>query len=209
MDETTWLSQDEPERLLRFAGRSASLRRLRLLGCACCRLIWYHIERDYRQLVPRIERYADGRLDGQALVDALGDVPWSRPLPAEAMAVRDLVTVPSSALESAIAAARTAARLGLAQGRQRVCALIRDVFRPFQAGSCERALVSADVRRLARATYAERSLPGGELDGAGLAVLADALEEAGCAGEALLGHLRGAGPHVRGCWAVDLVLARQ
>jgi hypothetical protein len=38
-------------------------------------------------------------------------------------------------------------------------------------------------------------------------VLADALEEVGGADEALLGHLRGPGPHVRGCWAVDLVLA--
>jgi hypothetical protein len=40
-----------------------------------------------------------------------------------------------------------------------------------------------------------------------LAVLADALEEAGAEGE-LLGHLRGLGPHVRGCWAVDLVLEK-
>jgi hypothetical protein len=41
-----------------------------------------------------------------------------------------------------------------------------------------------------------------------LAVLADALEEAGCTEEALLRHLRGPGPHVRGCWAVDLILGK-
>jgi hypothetical protein len=38
--------------------------------------------------------------------------------------------------------------------------------------------------------------------------LADALEDAGCTDAELLGHLRGPGPHVRGCWALDLVLGR-
>jgi hypothetical protein len=42
----------------------------------------------------------------------------------------------------------------------------------------------------------------------GLPVLADALEEAGCSEAELLGHLRGLGPHVRGCWAVDLLLGK-
>lgn len=37
-------------------------------------------------------------------------------------------------------------------------------------------------------------------------VLADALEEAGCADEAVLSHCRGAGPHCRGCWVIDLIL---
>jgi hypothetical protein len=38
-----------------------------------------------------------------------------------------------------------------------------------------------------------------------LAVLADALEEAGCADALLLAHLRSPGPHVRGCFALDAV----
>jgi hypothetical protein len=38
--------------------------------------------------------------------------------------------------------------------------------------------------------------------------LADALEHAGCTDAELLGHLRSPGPHVRGCWAVDLVLGK-
>jgi hypothetical protein len=41
-----------------------------------------------------------------------------------------------------------------------------------------------------------------------LPLLADALEDAGCTDADLLGHLRGPGPHVRGCWAVDLVLGK-
>jgi hypothetical protein len=47
------------------------------------------------------------------------------------------------------------------------------------------------------------------LDRVRLAVLADALEEAGCADANLLGHLRGPGPHVRGCFALDLLLGKQ
>jgi hypothetical protein len=42
-----------------------------------------------------------------------------------------------------------------------------------------------------------------------LAILADALFDAGCDNEELLTHCRADGPHVRGCWAVDLILGRQ
>lgn len=48
----------------------------------------------------------------------------------------------------------------------------------------------------------------GTLDPLTLAALADALEEAGCADEALLSHLRSPSPHVRGCWAIDLCLGK-
>ena len=34
------------------------------------------------------------------------------------------------------------------------------------------------------------------------------MEEAGCDEADLLAHLRGPGPHVRGCWAVDLLLGK-
>jgi hypothetical protein len=40
-------------------------------------------------------------------------------------------------------------------------------------------------------------------------ILADALQDAGCDSEDVLNHCRGEGPHVRGCWMVDLVLYKQ
>jgi hypothetical protein len=40
-------------------------------------------------------------------------------------------------------------------------------------------------------------------------ILADALQDAGCDAAAVLDHCRGAGPHVRGCWVVDLVLGKE
>ena len=55
------------------------------------------------------------------------------------------------------------------------------------------------VRKMATAIYADR-------DWSTLPMLADALEDAGCADQELLKHLRGPGPHVRGCWALDLLL---
>jgi hypothetical protein len=45
-------------------------------------------------------------------------------------------------------------------------------------------------------------------DFSALPVLADALEDAGCDAD-ILAHCRSAGPHARGCWLVDLVLAKE
>jgi hypothetical protein len=67
---------------------------------------------------------------------------------------------------------------------------------------------NSSILRLAEATYNERQLPAGTLDVARLAVLADALEEAGCADAGLLSHLRGPGPHVRGCAVIDALLGK-
>ena len=58
------------------------------------------------------------------------------------------------------------------------------------------------VSKLAQGIYEDRAFGH-------LPVLADALEDAGCADADILGHLRGAGPHVRGCWALDLALGKQ
>ena len=64
------------------------------------------------------------------------------------------------------------------------------------------------VKRLARAVYEERSLQG-TFDHDRLAVLADALEEAGCTNQDMLSHCRNSRMHVRGCRAVDLILGKQ
>jgi hypothetical protein len=68
--------------------------------------------------------------------------------------------------------------------------------------------LTPDVQKLAQAAYDNRDLPSGLLDNTRLVVLADALEDAGCAYADLLAHLRGPGPHARGCWVVDLLLGK-
>jgi hypothetical protein len=83
------------------------------------------------------------------------------------------------------------------------CDLLRDCF-----GSPVRSLMSLEpavltnnrgaARHLAESIYAARRFED-------LPVLADLLEEAGCTDAGLLGHLRGPGPHILGCHALDTV----
>jgi len=65
------------------------------------------------------------------------------------------------------------------------------------------------VTELVTVAYEERSLPSGELDPARLAVLADALEDAGCDTADILNHLREPRLHYRGCWPLDLLLGKE
>lgn len=57
------------------------------------------------------------------------------------------------------------------------------------------------VVALAEAIYEDRAFDR-------LPTLADALEDAGCVNSDILKHCRGPGPHVRGCWVVDLILGK-
>jgi hypothetical protein len=59
--------------------------------------------------------------------------------------------------------------------------------------------VRTEIDAVAEMIYDERSF-------ADMPILADPLEDAGCTDDAILSHLRAPGPHVRGCWAVDLCL---
>jgi hypothetical protein len=89
--------------------------------------------------------------------------------------------------------------------------MLRNIFgNPFRAPSAIEpawlAWNNGTVVKLASAIYEERELPSGHLDRERLGVLADALEESGCHHSVVLGHLRGPGPHVRGCWLIGLLI---
>jgi hypothetical protein len=58
------------------------------------------------------------------------------------------------------------------------------------------------VRKMAQAIYDDRAFDQ-------LPILADALEEAGCANRDILDHCRSGGDHVRGCWVIDLLLGKE
>src|SRR5439155_8378323 len=89
-------------------------------------------------------------------------------------------------------------------------ALIRDIFgNPFRHIEFASAWLTPTVTQLAQAAYDVRILPSGQLDRAHLAILADALLDAGCHNDDILAHCRGPGPHVRGCWVIDLLLGKQ
>jgi hypothetical protein len=82
-------------------------------------------------------------------------------------------------------------------------ALVRDIFgNPFRPVAFSPAWRTDTVVALARQMYPSRNFSA-------MPILADALQDAGCEDEQLLGHCRGTGPHVRGCWVVDSVLAKE
>jgi hypothetical protein len=81
--------------------------------------------------------------------------------------------------------------------------LIRDLFaNPFRPVAFDPRWRTSDVVGLARAIYDDRAFDR-------LPILADALMDAGCDDEQILAHCRSDGPHVRGCWVVDLVLGKE
>jgi hypothetical protein len=77
--------------------------------------------------------------------------------------------------------------------------IIPNPFRPVQP---DPAWLTSDVLALARGIYEERAFDR-------MPILADALQDAGCDNDDVLNHCRGSGPHVRGCWVVDLLLGKQ
>jgi hypothetical protein len=89
--------------------------------------------------------------------------------------------------------------------------ILREIFGPlpFRPVALDLAWRTPIVTALATAAYEDRHMPAGTLDPDRLAVLADALEDAGCDNGDILSHLRGPGPHVRGCWVLDLLLGKE
>ena len=81
--------------------------------------------------------------------------------------------------------------------------VVLDIFgNPFRPPKFNPTWRTSTVLALAQAIYDERTFDR-------LPDLAEALAEGGCDNEEILSHLRGLGPHVRGCWAVDLILGKQ
>jgi hypothetical protein len=86
--------------------------------------------------------------------------------------------------------------------------LVREIFRgPGDRVAIDPRWLTSTVVDLSRVTYEELLRVGGT--GTSLPILADALMDAGCDDEALLLHLRQQAPHVRGCWALDLVMGKE
>jgi hypothetical protein len=226
MDETGWLDATDPKVMLTSltAAGKGSGRKLRLFAVACCRRIWDTLwDPRSRAAVEAAERFADGLASEEELElawePAWEAVGFPRRHPSDGVERPNALAASSAATPDAQEAAtctawdaawdaashrpRHAEQLGQA-------ALLRDIFgNPFRPALISRAWLTPTVTALATAAYQERLPPSGALDGARLAVMADALEEAGCTNAELLGHLRGPGPHVRGCWAVDAVLGRE
>jgi hypothetical protein len=212
--------------------RKPSERKLRLYGCACCRAVWDQLtDPRSRAAVEGSEAYADGQASRADLIQA-----GRRAAAAATAAHRASLRERSAAAQNRYRAANAASAVaGVQKPEQaggdaalaraetdgtgvwdteaqyaRQCDLLRDLFgNPFRPVPVEPAWLTPGVIQLAKAAYAERALPSGHLDPVRHIVLADALEATGCDSADLLAHLRSPGPHVRGCWAVDLLLGKE
>jgi hypothetical protein len=81
--------------------------------------------------------------------------------------------------------------------------LVRDLFgNPLRPVTIDPNWITSTTVSLAEGIYQDRAFDR-------LPILADALQDAGCENADVLGHCRGEGPHVRGCWVVDLVLGKE
>jgi hypothetical protein len=87
--------------------------------------------------------------------------------------------------------------------QQHQSALLQDIFGdPFRPVSINPAWRTPNIINVAQAMYDQRAFDR-------MPELADGLERAGCTDAEILSHCRRPGPHVRGCWIVDLLLGRE
>ncbi len=176
-------------------------RKLRLFACNCVRQEWTALlDGRSRHAVEVAEMYADGETTENELLKAKGgalEVRGNGPHQNDAAAVceRDM----DHALQTICHTEP------LPGGRQMQTIILRDVFNPFHA-PFDASWRTELVKAIASEAYGRRTLPDGLLVPDRLAVLADALDDAGCDDAILLAHLRDGGYHWRGCWALDLAM---
>jgi hypothetical protein len=186
----------------------------RLLACACCRRAWHLFDDEKcRRAVEVAEQYADGLADADDLADAEEGVQeLGKQIGFNAVVMVAFLVVHPRAAHGPREAIGLLPWMASPEERAGQAGLLRDLLGPwpFRAPALDPTVLAWNggvVLSLAQAAYEDRQLPSGHLDRDRLLILADALEEAG-AGAEVLAHLRSPGPHVRGCWAVDLVLGR-
>jgi hypothetical protein len=223
MTEAEWMACTAPGLMLEFVGGKVSERKLRLFVVACAWSVCDLVPGgEMRTTVGVAERYADGLASGeelQAAALAASSAYWGEVGVERAPAF--LATFAAKDEEGLTRywrhpyasrwASREVAHRDFPDAEARHCRLLRCI-----VGNPCRPAAAVDplwltwrggaLVSLAQAAYDNRHLPTGLLHNDRLAVLADALEDAGCQDAAFLGHLRSGGEHVRGCFAVDALL---
>jgi hypothetical protein len=216
MTEQKWLRQKDFYGMIELMHGQGRMRKLRLFAVACCcRITLLLSVKRAMTAVDLAERFAEGLVSEQEMIEA-GAAAWQ----ATRWTRRDvqMANVAASGTASSFEipdrlyrAVNAATRMEGPYAPQRAAQqqLFNDIFgNPYRPAAVDPVSLTHDVLAIAHAAYDERIMPSGELDRSRLAVLSDALEEAGCDNATILDHLRGPGPHVRGCWALDLILGK-
>jgi hypothetical protein len=219
--ESDWLNCTDPTPMLEFLQGKASQRKLRLFACACARLLWDSLPNGIlREVVEAGEQYADGLLSNEerkAFIHRLHAPFGQQPkpfawfgVPAWAEGGMDAVSA-FHAFTRAVAPDSVLAKVPNLRLEdparltvERQPDLLRDVFGNLPRGPVpfDPAWRNPDALTLAGHIYHERAFGR-------TAELAGLLEAAGCEDADILSHLRGPGPHVRGCWPLDILLKKE
>jgi hypothetical protein len=217
MIEVEWMNSNYPMGMVTHLGSAASERKLNLLAAACLRRIWHLLPGPRsRHTVEVLERYADGEASGEELASArqecwedarLVDNPEGDKHPSEvaiaAVNMDNILDILMTAAEAtAWVKAGTPEAISEPEESEQ-CGVVREIFgNPFRQIAIASPWRTSTVVSVARSIYNDRAFDR-------LPILADALEDAGCADEDVLGHLRGVGAHILECWALDLLLSRK
>ena len=234
MTESQWLACQTPRaEFVRKAVGKTSIRKQQLIAVAACRLEIAPLEEPvFQRALNALEGYAEGFVSDEEFVFARAEVSTFQ------MGISELtsqVTMGTFALEWAMLTEPVLELVSypLTQlskqrsppGRKRdaeqatkraICDIYREIvgnpFRTYlivpiwQGGGLVQpdgrtVMFTDSVKGLANAVHVTG-------DFGRLPILADALEEAGVTDEALLAHCRDGGPHLRGCWALDVARGR-
>jgi hypothetical protein len=209
MTEPEWLSAVEPRPMLAFLAPHLTERKVRLFAVACCRHLGELIHHASSvAAVDLAELAADGGVPRDQLLDAslLADDYFG------STCVYGTSTGDQAARTAVAASAATADeilhlhflsfRYPAPQIRAAHADFLRDIFgNPFRPVGVDAAWRTSAVLGLCRQVYDTR-------DFTAMPILADALQDAGCADEQVLAHCRHSAPHTRGCWVVDLLSGR-
>jgi hypothetical protein len=210
MTEAEWLQATDPNSMLEFVRGKASDRKPRLFAHALWLDSWQELLDAWRSKVVEVAFEVADDEERHRELDSLVAVARQAARSSKdqniACAIADLI------LRKPWDAAIVFFQLLVKEDCSAARAFVADIFgNPFRPVTISRALLAwndAVVVRLAQIAYEDRHLPKDTLNNTRLLILADALEEAGCMDMDILSHLRGPGPHVRGCWVVDLCLGK-
>jgi hypothetical protein len=228
--EVEWLAATDPTPMLEFVQDKVSDRKLRLFAVASCRRISRSLAGvKLLAAIDTAEQFADDVWAGADLRDAeeiTDDIAWEREtalrqaamlavrtntpvdgddptLVALAAAARAVGHTVASLVRASDAASEAAYSIRETSERTVQASFVRDIFgNPFRLMSVHSSWLTSTVTVLAQQMYDSR-------DFSAMPILADALQDASCDNEAILTHCRGSGPHVRGCWAIDLLIGRE
>jgi hypothetical protein len=207
MTEQEWLQADDPRPMLRFLKNKVPDRKLRLFAVACCRSVWPCITQPRsRTLINATEAFADGSISRTEWEGARS----SHACIYEGGAFAARTAAAPDAFGAAWGIPHDIRDLALRSARWDTCkptVLLRDIigplpFRPVILDPAWLTWHDGLIPSMAQKMYDSR-------DFSDIPVLADALEEAGCANQDLLSHCRSGDEHVRGCWVVDLLLGKE